>query len=192
MAQRNKSPSRFDDNKRTLETISSLNKDLHSTKKNLFIQEFQLDDIHKSGHDRHVNNRIITLTTENMDPAIPAEALPAPVTPEQKLRRYLSLKLSADFRDLLTMSASPSQTALTCQSEQTLASKYQVFSLFTAADRLASTGRRQSGCKSSRQATAIGSRKLAHRDFICLPDFGENTRVAQLRDADSILDSLFS
>jgi hypothetical protein len=38
--QRNKSPSRFDDDKRTLETISSINKDLHSTKKNLFIQEF--------------------------------------------------------------------------------------------------------------------------------------------------------
>ena len=64
MDQRNKSPSRFDDNKRTLETISSLNKDLHSTKKNLFIQEFQLD--HPNTHEGH-DNRIITLTAENMD-----------------------------------------------------------------------------------------------------------------------------
>ena len=125
MAQRNKSPSRFDDNKRTLETISSLNKDLHSTKKNLFIQEFQLDQ--PNAHEGQ-SNRIITLTAENMDCiGTSAQALPAPVTPEQKLRRYLSLKLSADFRDLLTMSGSPGPSAAaisSSQNKQTPAGKY--------------------------------------------------------------------
>lgn len=124
MDQRDKSPSRFDDNKRTFESIGSLNKDLHSTKKNLFIQEFQLDDHHhKIAHERHANNRIITLTAENMEISNTADALPTPVTPEQKLRRYLSLKLSADFRDLLTMSGSP-DPASSSQNKQTLASKY--------------------------------------------------------------------
>lgn len=124
MDQRDKSPSRFDDNKRTLESVGSLNKDLHSTKKNLFIQEFQLDDHHhKIVHERHANNRIITLTAENMEISNTADALPTPVTPEQKLRRYLSLKLSADFRDLLTMSGSP-DPASSSQNKQTLASKY--------------------------------------------------------------------
>ena len=124
MDQRDKSPSRFDDNKRTLESIGSLNKDLHSTKKNLFIQEFQLDDHqHKIVHERHANNRIITLTAENMEISNTVDALPTPVTPEQKLRRYLSLKLSADFRDLLTMSGSPDPAA-SSQNKQTLAGKY--------------------------------------------------------------------
>lgn len=60
-----------------------------------------------------------------MDVGTPTEALPAPVTPEQKLRRYLSLKLSADFRDLLTMSGSPGQPpAMTSQNKQTLMGKY--------------------------------------------------------------------
>ena len=56
-----------------------------------------------------MGNRIITLTAENMDGGnneLGGLRLPTPVTPEEKLRRYLSLKLSADFRDLhhLTMS----------------------------------------------------------------------------------------
>ena len=74
MDQRNKSPSHFEDNKRHVESLSSLNKDLHSAKKNLFIQEFQLDDqVNNKNAAAHEtqgpggNNRIITLTAENMD-----------------------------------------------------------------------------------------------------------------------------
>ena len=67
MGQRDKSPSRFDDNKRTLETVSTLNKDLHSTKKNLYIQEFQLDDLNKNGLENQVSNRIISLTAKKID-----------------------------------------------------------------------------------------------------------------------------
>lgn len=48
------------------------------------------------------------MTTEDLDASEESQEQPAPVTPEQKLRRYLSLKLSADFQDLLTMSASSS------------------------------------------------------------------------------------
>ena len=60
-----------------------------------------------------MGNRIITLTAENMDGGhhgLGELALPTPFTPEEKLRRYLSLKLSADFRDLhqLAMSCGPS------------------------------------------------------------------------------------
>jgi hypothetical protein len=40
MEARNGSACRFDDNKGRLEMISSRNKDLNSTKKNLFVQEF--------------------------------------------------------------------------------------------------------------------------------------------------------
>lgn len=54
----------------------------------------------------------------------PREALPTPVTSEQKLRRYLSLKLSADFRDLLTMSGSPGQTMDYTEIKQTLVGKH--------------------------------------------------------------------
>lgn len=53
-------------------------------------------------------------------------------------------------------------------------------------------GDQKNAYASSREAAGSGAKKLAKRDFICLPDFGENTRVRQLRDADSILDSLFS
>lgn len=194
MDQRNKSPSHFEDNKRRIESLSALNKDLHSTKKNLFIQEFQLEDqLNKNAHESQGgNNRIITLTAENMDVQTPREALPAPVTSEQKLRRYLSLKLSADFRDLLTMSGSPAPTtSISTQNKQTLVGKYQVFSLFSA-ERSAPIVDQKNASESHKDVAGTGDNKLANRDFICLPDFGENTRVGQLRDADSILDSLFS
>lgn len=193
--QRNKSPSHFEDNKRHVESLSSMNKDhLHSTKKNLFIQEFQLDDqLNKNAHESQGgNNRIITLTAENMEVQTPREALPTPVTSEQKLRRYLSLKLSADFRDLLTMSGSPGQTSISTQIKQTLVGKHQVFSLFSA-ERCGSIVDHKNILESHRDVTGpAGDMRLANRDFICLPDFGENTLVGQLRDADSILDSLFS
>lgn len=84
---------------------------LHSTKKNLYIQEFQLDEINnkKGGQEIHqANNRIITFTAENIDGCenklVNVADLPSPVTPEEKLRRYLSMKLSADFRDLHELS----------------------------------------------------------------------------------------
>lgn len=199
MGQRDKSPSRFDDNKRTLETVSTLNKDLHSTKKNLYIQEFQLDDLNKNGLDNQASNRIITLTAENIDVGddkLRTPNLPTPMTPEEKLRRYLSLKLSADFRDLHELSKS-SATTLDKPTAQTpfgsvaRSKSYQVFSMFLAKQQVTTCDLRNSSSHPDIvELQKRGSRRLG--DFICLPDFGTSTRVDQLRDADSILDSLFS
>ena len=97
--------------------ISSLNKEAVSSKKNLFVKEFNLEEANmlidcqinqNKDQNAPLSNRKIVMTTEDLDASEESQEQPAPVTPEQKLRRYLSLKLSADFQDLLTMSASSS------------------------------------------------------------------------------------
>ena len=177
------SPSRFDDNKRALESSSTMRQDLHSTKKNLFIQEFQNEEMNRPAAGRPVDRSDangIMLGSH----AILRAALDDPTTPEQKLKRYLSLKLSADFRDLLAMSGSTCPTGT--YSKQKHVTSFQVFGLFAS---------EQDGGKdklASNSASSRGRRPAPRHDFICLPDFGENARVNQIRDADSILDSLFS
>ena len=201
MDARNGSPSRFEDNKGRLEMISSRNQDANSTKKNLFVQEFQLEDVNKMTVGReygHGANRKITLTAEDIEEGSEKKTLPSPVTPEQKLRRYLSLKLSADYHDLLTMSASSPIHDTTIQNKQTHGSKLRVFSLFSA-QRLRVLAKQKNASAPRNELDHSQSKEedieplcAARRDFICLPDFGEHTRAAQLRDADSLLDSLFS
>jgi hypothetical protein len=147
----------------------------------------------------HVTNRKIILTAEDIEEGTEKKPLPSPVTPEQKLRRYLSLKLSADFHDLLTMSASSPIHDTTIQNKQTHGSKLRVFSLFSAQRSRVLANHQKNGYPlpnemndSSMKEEAMTSLCTTRRDFICLPDFGEHTRAAQLRDADSLLDSLFS
>ena len=148
----------------------------------------------------HGTNRKIILTAEDIEEATEKKPLPSPVTPEQKLRRYLSLKLSADFHDLLTMSASSPIHDTTIQNKQTHGSKLRVFSLFSAQRSRVFANHQKNGCPLPNELNDSLMKSMedmappctARRDFICLPDFGEHTRAAQLRDADSLLDSLFS
>jgi len=139
------------------------------------------------------------LTAEDIEEGTAKKPLPSPVTPEQKLRRYLSLKLSADFHDLLTMSASSPIHDTTIQNKQTHGSKLRVFSLFSAQRSRVLANHQKNGYPlpnelndSAMKVEDMAPLCTARRDFICLPDFGEHTRAAQLRDADSLLDSLFS
>lgn len=147
----------------------------------------------------HVTNRKIILTAEDIEEGTEKKPLPSPVTPEQKLRRYLSLKLSADFHDLLTMSASSPIHDTSIQNKQTHGSKLRVFSLFSGQRSRVLANHQKNGYPlpnelndSTMKEEAMVPLCTARRDFICLPDFGEHTRAAQLRDADSLLDSLFS
>ena len=174
---------------------------MNSTKKNLFVQEFQLEDVNKMLGGReygHGANRKITLTAEDIEAGTERKPLPSPVTPEQKLRRYLSLKLSADFHDLLTMSASSPIDDTTIQNKQTHGSKLRVFSLFSAQrSRVLANQKNVFASPNELNESRMKDEDMvplctARRDFICLPDFGEHTRAGQLRDADSLLDSLFS
>lgn len=147
----------------------------------------------------HGTNRKIILTAEDIDLVTEKKPLPSPVTPEQKLRRYLSLKLSADFHDLLTMSASSPIHDTTIQNKQTHGSKLRVFSLFSAQRSRVLANQQKNGYAFANELHDYPMKEedmvplgTVRRDFICLPDFGEHTRAAQLRDADSLLDSLFS
>ena len=153
----------------------------------------------------HGASRKITLTAEDVEGAEisnadgrETKALPSPVTPEQKLRRYLSLKLSADFHDLLTMSASSPIFDGAIQNKQTHGCKLRVFSLFSAQRSRVVANQKDAyfSCKEGIGAKSKGEDVAmlpdTRRDFICLPDFGSHTRAGQLRDADSLLDSLFS
>ena len=149
----------------------------------------------------HGTNRKITLTAEDVEHSQitpQTKPLPSPVTPEQKLRRYLSLKLSADFHDLLTMSASSPIFERGIQNKQTHGCKLRVFSLFSAQRSRVVANQKDAylSCKEANGAKSKGEDVAAlphtRRDFICLPDFGSHTRAGQLRDADSLLDSLFS
>lgn len=147
----------------------------------------------------HGTNRKIILTAEDIEEGTEKKPLPSPVTPEQKLRRYLSLKLSADFHDLLTMSALSPIHDTTVQNKQTHGSKLRVFSLFSAQRSRVLANQQKNGYPLPNELNDSAMKEedmaplcTARRDFICLPDFGEHTRAAQLRDADSLLDSLFS
>lgn len=141
----------------------------------------------------HAGSRKITLTAEDVEYSQEMRPLPSPVTPEQKLRRYLSLKLSADFHDLLTMSASSPIFDTVIQNKQTHGCKLRVFSLFSA-QRSRGVTDAKDAYHARKQENPQGVAQLGsvRGDFICLPDFGEHTRAGQLRDADSLLDSLFS
>lgn len=66
--------------------------------------------------------------------------------------------------------------------------------MFSAETRLskASGQKMRSEVGDQKKLGVTGRKRRQFGDFICLPDFGASTRVDQLRDADSILDSLFS
>lgn len=83
--------------------------ELHSTKKNLFIKEFQNEEMNRPAAGHPVNKFDADGIMAGSHSILHA-ALADPTTPEQKLKRYLSLKLSADFRDLLAMSGSTCPT----------------------------------------------------------------------------------